>query len=60
MASGEEMRRQWRAGAAELSAEATVALSAEAAAALSVAAELSAVIPSWRLGKRPAGRRTSF
>jgi hypothetical protein len=45
MASGEEMRCRWRAGAAELSAEA--------------AAALSAAVPSRRLGKQPVGRRIS-
>jgi hypothetical protein len=49
--SDEEMRCWWRAGVAELSAE--------AAAMLSAVAEESASVLDRRLGKRPAGRRTS-
>jgi hypothetical protein len=51
VSSGEVMRCRWRAGAAELSAEAAMVLSA--------VAEESASVPSRRSGKRPAGRRTS-
>jgi hypothetical protein len=46
---GEEMRRRWQAGVAELSAATT----------LSAAAELSTAVPGRRLGKWPTERKTS-